>query len=332
MTATGSTTRGRRWGTVALFAGAVVFLFPFYYMVIGSLQKEPDTTSSGALPLGGLTLHNYAAIDSRVDLVRSLVNSGIFTGGVLLCTVVFGVLAGYALARLHFRGRGTLFALMLLVQIVPFQLLIIPMYVMIVRTYGLADTYLGMIVPFAINSTAVFIFRQFFLQLPDDLFAAAALDGASELRILWSVALPLVRPARAHRRAAHLHRPVERVPLAVPGDQGPEPAAARGVAGELHQQRRRPGRQPVRRDPRRRRRARCPGRGAFRRLPAALHRLRPQQWSEGMTMQAHQARLRRWRPCSSAAGLAAVPGRYRRAAAAGPARPPHEPRPPRLPR
>ena len=84
---------------------------------------------------------------------------------------------------------------MLLVQIIPFQLLIIPIYVMIVRTYGLADSYLGMIAPFAINSTAVFVFRQFFLQLPDDLFAAAALDGASELRILWSIALPLVRPA-----------------------------------------------------------------------------------------------------------------------------------------
>ena len=90
---------------------------------------------------------------------------------------------------------AALFAVMLLVQIIPFQLLIIPIYVMIVRTYGLADSYLGMIAPFAINSTAVFVFRQFFLQLPEDLFAAAALDGASELRILWSIALPLVRPA-----------------------------------------------------------------------------------------------------------------------------------------
>ena len=76
------------------------------------------------------------------------------------------MLAGYALARLHFRGRGRLFAVMLLVQVVPFQLLMIPLYVLIVRNYGLADTYLGMILPFAINSTAVFIFRQFFLQLP----------------------------------------------------------------------------------------------------------------------------------------------------------------------
>jgi multiple sugar transport system permease protein len=180
---------------LVVFAGALVFVFPFYYMVVGSLQEEPDTSVAGAFPRGGLTLDNYAQINGRVDLAQTLVNSGIFTGGVNLGTLVLGVLAGYALARLHFRGRGTLFAVMLLVQIIPFQLLIIPLYVMIVRTYGLADSYLGMILPFAINSTAVFLFRQFFLQLPDDLFAAARLDGAGELRILWSVALPLVRPA-----------------------------------------------------------------------------------------------------------------------------------------
>ncbi len=127
--------------------------------------------------------------------MQSLANSGIFTAGVILSTVVFGVLAGYAMAVLHFRGRGVLFASMLLVLLVPFQLLIIPLYVMIVRNYGLADSYLGMILPFAINSTAVFIFRQFFLQLPEDLFSAARIDGAGELRILWSIALPLVRPA-----------------------------------------------------------------------------------------------------------------------------------------
>jgi len=173
----------------------VVFLFPFYYMLVGSLQAKSDTSIGGAFPVKGWTLNNYREINSRVDLLQSLVNSGIFTGGVILATVVFGVLAGYALAVLHFRGRGTLFAAMLLVQLVPFQLLIIPLYVMIVRSYGLADSYLGMIVPFAINSTAVFIFRQFFLQLPEDLFSAARIDGAGEVRILWSIALPLVRPA-----------------------------------------------------------------------------------------------------------------------------------------
>ncbi len=186
-------TRSLRY--VAVLLGALVFVFPFWYMLIGSLQTAPDTSVAGALPTGELTLDNYQAINARVDLVQALVNSGLFTGGVLLFTLVFGVLAGYALARLQFRGQGALFATMLLVQIIPFQLLIIPIYVLVVRTYSLADTHLGMILPFAINSTAVFIFRQFFLQLPEDLFAAARLDGAGELRILWSVALPLVRPA-----------------------------------------------------------------------------------------------------------------------------------------
>jgi multiple sugar transport system permease protein len=189
--------RGGRIATyVLLIVGAAAFLFPFYYMVIGSLQKDPNTTVAGAFPNpGNITFANYVAINARLDLAQALANSGIFTGGVLLCTMIFGVLAGYSLAMLKFRGRGTLFGSLLLVQILPFQLLMIPLYVMIARTYGLGDTYLGMILPFAINSTAVFIFRQYFLQLPKELFDAARIDGAGELRTLWSIALPLVRPA-----------------------------------------------------------------------------------------------------------------------------------------
>ncbi|MGY4769891.1 carbohydrate ABC transporter permease (plasmid) [Kribbella sp. CWNU-51] len=180
---------------VALLIGAFVFLFPFYYMLIGSLQAEPDPSVSGSIPTGNVTLHNYSEINKAINLGRSLVNSGIFTGGVILGTLIFGVLAGYALARLQFRGRAVVFNLMLLIQVVPFQLLTIPLYVMIVRSYGLADSYLGMILPFAINSTAVFVFRQYFLQLPAELFDAARIDGASELNILWRVAVPLVKPA-----------------------------------------------------------------------------------------------------------------------------------------
>ncbi|GAA5024016.1 carbohydrate ABC transporter permease [Streptomyces siamensis] len=190
-------TRPRSIGSrIALFIGAIAFLFPFYYMIIGSLQKEPDSSPSGAFPNpANLSLHNYTAINSAISLGRSLVNSGIFTGGVIICTTVFGLLAGYALARLHFRGRGSTFALVLLVQVVPFQLLLIPLYVLIVRDYGLADSYLGMILPFAINTSAVFIFRQFFLQLPPALFEAARLDGAGELQILFRIAVPLCKPA-----------------------------------------------------------------------------------------------------------------------------------------
>jgi multiple sugar transport system permease protein len=184
------------WRTIALTLGAIAFLFPFYYMIVGSLQRRSDSSLVGALPLpGNLSLNNYREINAAINLGQSLLNSIIFTAGVVVGTLVFGVLAGYALARLRFRGRGALFGAMLLLQVIPFQLLIIPLYVQIVRSYRLSDSYLGMILPFAINSVAVFVFRQFFLQLPNELFEAARIDGASEIRILRSIALPLVRPA-----------------------------------------------------------------------------------------------------------------------------------------
>ncbi|WP_081785106.1 carbohydrate ABC transporter permease [Cellulomonas sp. KRMCY2] len=179
-----------------LVIGAFGFLFPFYYMLVASFQTTKDATLGGLIPWpSNLSFANYDAINGAINLGRSLINSAIFTGGVLVCTMLFGVIAGYALATLRYRGRGTLFALMLLVQTVPFQLLMVPLYVMTVRNFGLSDSYLGMILPFAINSTAVLIFRAYFLQVPKDLFNAARIDGAGEFRVLWSVALPLVRPA-----------------------------------------------------------------------------------------------------------------------------------------
>ena len=183
-----------RGGVVGL--GAIVFLFPFYYILIGSLQRKPDPSVAGAFPNpANITGENYVQINERIDLFRGLLNSGIFTAGVLIGTLIFGLLVGYALAVLQWRGRGVTFALALLVQVVPFQLLIVPLYVLIARDYGLADNYLGIILPFFINSTAVIIFRQYFLQLPKELFEAARIDGASELGVLWRIALPLVRPA-----------------------------------------------------------------------------------------------------------------------------------------
>jgi multiple sugar transport system permease protein len=187
---------GRAARLAVLAIGAFVFVFPFYYMLIGSLQSEPRTDLSAAFPdPANLTTENYTEINAAISLGRTLLNSAIFAGGVVLSTVLFGLLAGYALAVLEWRGRDSLFAIVLLVQIVPFQLLMIPLYILIVRAYGLADSHLGMILPFAIAPTAVFIFRQFFRALPRELFDAARIDGASEFAVLRTIAAPLVRPA-----------------------------------------------------------------------------------------------------------------------------------------
>jgi len=188
---------GRVWVRgVVLGLGALLFLFPFYYMVIGSVQRAPDQSLAGVLPNpANLTLDNYFDINARVNLFQGIANSAIFASGVILCTVVFGALVGYALAVLEWRGRGAVFALALLVQVVPFHLMMVPLYVLVARDYGLADSYLGIMAPFLINSTAVIIFRQYFLQLPKAMFEAARIDGASEWQVLTRVALPLIRPA-----------------------------------------------------------------------------------------------------------------------------------------
>lgn len=180
---------------VLLTVAAIGFAFPFYFMLVGAFQESPTNSPDELLPTSGWTIDNFLAIDSRIDLMGSLLNSLIFTAGVLLGTVVFGLLAGYAIARLDFRGRGVVWVLMLLVQMVPFQLLMIPLYVQITRNYGLGDSYFGMILPFLINTTAVFIFVQFFKALPAEIFEAARIDGAGEIRLLTSVAIPLIRPA-----------------------------------------------------------------------------------------------------------------------------------------
>ncbi|MGH3688964.1 MAG: carbohydrate ABC transporter permease [Microbacterium sp.] len=179
---------------ILLTVAAIGFAFPFYFMIVGAFQESPTNSPSELFPTSGWTIDNFVAIDSRIDLVGSLLNSLIFTAGVLLGTVVFGLLAGYAIARLDFRGRGVIWVLMLLVQMVPFQLLMIPLYVQITRNYGLGDSYMGMILPFLINTTAVFIFVQFFKALPVEIFEAARIDGAGEIRLLTSVAIPLIRP------------------------------------------------------------------------------------------------------------------------------------------
>ena len=179
---------------ILLTVAAIGFAFPFYFMLVGAFQENPTNSPSELFPTSGWTVDNFLAIDSRIDLAGSLLNSLIFTAGVLLGTVVFGLLAGYAIARLDFRGRGVIWVLMLLVQMVPFQLLMIPLYVQITRNYGLGDSYLGMILPFLINTTAVFIFVQFFKALPVEIFEAARIDGAGEIRLLTSVAIPLILP------------------------------------------------------------------------------------------------------------------------------------------
>jgi multiple sugar transport system permease protein len=182
------------YGFVTL--GALASIFPLYYMVVGSLQLRADSAFSGLIPrAGNIGLQNYRDVNRAISLLPSLGNSAIFTLGTVVLTIVIGLPAGYALARLRFPGKPAVAGMLILVLVLPFQVMMIPLYILVVRDYGLADNYVGMILPFAVNATAVLIFRQFFVSLPDELFDAAHIDGAGELRTLLLVAAPLTKPA-----------------------------------------------------------------------------------------------------------------------------------------
>ena len=102
-----------------LSLGALIFLFPFYYMVVGSFQTEADKSVRGIFPeAGNITVNNYVEINQSIDAAQGLLNSTVFTIGVLLCTLVFGLLAGWSLAQLEFRGRTTVLKGMLLMLVV----------------------------------------------------------------------------------------------------------------------------------------------------------------------------------------------------------------------
>ncbi|PTX60302.1 multiple sugar transport system permease protein [Melghirimyces profundicolus] len=176
-----------------LTAGAVLFIFPFYWMVLASVKTPKEVFELNLIP-SKVTEASYAYMFERIPVWESLLNSFVFAGGVTLITLVFTSMAGYALARLEFRGRNLLFSTVLLTMMIPFQLLMIPLYIIVVKL-GWLNTYAGLVMPVSVNALGIFIFRQFFLTIPQDLIDAARMDGAGELRILFRIVLPLSKPA-----------------------------------------------------------------------------------------------------------------------------------------
>ncbi|GGE24363.1 sugar ABC transporter permease [Marinithermofilum abyssi] len=176
-----------------LIAGAVLFIFPFYWMVLASIKTPEEVFDLSLIP-SKVTWDSYVYMFDRIPVWGSLLNSFIFAGGVTLITLIFTSMAGYALARLEFRGRDVLFSVILLTMMIPFQLLMIPLYIIVVKL-GWMNTYAGLVLPVSVNALGIFIFRQFFRTVPQELIDAARIDGAGELKILFRIMLPLSKPA-----------------------------------------------------------------------------------------------------------------------------------------
>jgi multiple sugar transport system permease protein len=143
-----------------------------------------------------ITLDNYSRLFTKLDFPTYFLNSLVVAGAVTVGNVVFCTMLGYALAKLDFPGKRVLFALVLGTLMVPGVVTFVPMFVL-VTNLGLTDSLPGMFLPFLAGPFGVFLMRQFIAGLPDELLQAARVDGASELRIFWSVIRPLCGPAAA---------------------------------------------------------------------------------------------------------------------------------------
>lgn len=181
---------------VLLVLVAVVTVTPFAVMVLVAFAPAGGQTLPGALDVTRATLANFTDVLENADITRWAVNSLIYSLVSVLLILLFSSMAGYAFAKKRFPGREILFWSFLATLMVPFQATLIPYYILVSELGGV-DTYWGLIVPTLANSQAVFLMRQFIVQLPDELFEAAKTDGASEWRIYTTVVLPLIRPVLA---------------------------------------------------------------------------------------------------------------------------------------
>jgi multiple sugar transport system permease protein len=199
---------GRAGTYLVLILGAIASLLPFVYMVMTSFKSYGAVVDNNVWPwppFGSdpVQLDNYPNALQQIGFdrqtgtplfVRYLANSVVVTGSIVAGTLVTSVLAAYALAKLNLPGKNLLFVFILAIIMVPEDATLVPRVVMIYNLHWY-NTYWALIVPFTVNIVSIFLLRQFFMQIPKDLFEAAVMDGMGHLRFLWSIVVPLSKPA-----------------------------------------------------------------------------------------------------------------------------------------
>lgn len=185
------------WLYAVLGVGLLAMSLPFIWMLVSSVKPEAEVRRVPPTWLPEtFTLENYQTLFDRLSFPTYFFNSTLVAVVVTLGNVVFCSMLGYALAKLEFRGKQVVFVLVLGMLMVPAIAILVPLFVL-VSNLGLTNTYPGLILPYLAAPLGVFLMRQYFLGLPDELIQAARVDGASEFRIFWNVMLPLCGPALA---------------------------------------------------------------------------------------------------------------------------------------
>lgn len=204
MSTTSATTRphGRSrlgaapWTTyLILVLLALIYVMPFLIQVATSFKTEPEAAVNpiGLIPQNWTTAA-YERLFRFSDYATWGMNSAIVTVFVTVGRVFFASLAGYALARIPFRGRGVVFALLIAVMAVPGVVLLIPKF-LVIKQLGIYDSYPGMIIPLLADAAGVFIMKNFFESIPVSVEEQARIDGAGVFRTFWSIVLPMATPA-----------------------------------------------------------------------------------------------------------------------------------------
>ncbi|HEY6749308.1 MAG TPA: carbohydrate ABC transporter permease [Mycobacteriales bacterium] len=185
---------------IVLALGAALSVFPLYFMfVVATRSNDAIGGLPPVLTPGGQLADNVQRLLDNADahFLRGLLNSVLVSGSVTISVVLFSTLAGFAFAKLRFRGRNALLLVIVATMAIPVQLGLIPLYILMVKL-GWTGELKAVIVPFLVSGFGVFMMRQYASSaVSDELIEAARVDGCSTLRIYWNVVLPAVRPAAA---------------------------------------------------------------------------------------------------------------------------------------
>jgi len=196
---------GRVWKTTSLFIVLAIislfFIVPLVWIVASALRPagslyqyaNPPLTWRTFIP-SKPTLENFVHIFSKLNFGRAIANSLFVSLVTILLTVFVSSMAGFSLAKFSFRGKNLVFAIVLITFMVPFESIVIPLYIL-VKQLKIDNTYWALILPGVANGLAIFLFRQFFSEVPSEIMEAARIDGASWFRIYWRILLPLSMPA-----------------------------------------------------------------------------------------------------------------------------------------
>ena len=180
---------------IVIVVGAISFLFPFLWMVSTSLKTDQDVfTWPPRLVPQPVRLQNYVDAWNSAPYARFFFNSAFIALAVTLANLFFSSLAGYAFAKYKFPGKQWIFIALLCTMMIPFQVTMIPVFVILSKLHWV-DTYWGLIIPFTAGAFGIFLMRQFLSTIPDDLIDAARIDGCSEFRTFLTIVLPLSKPA-----------------------------------------------------------------------------------------------------------------------------------------